>query len=294
MSIDFIRNFGLNISFLLQQHNFPPKIESCLLTLEFLDVPWNWARPLISWRQTLLEIRVVLRREVLEMTLRSKKSAKIQFPTLTLIKLPISLSPPLFLEHCKVNWTDFTSSFENQCKDNVKNIFWVSISSGQKVRIVELVHIFEKIGFMPSCSSKKRKKTFTLSPWKRVFFSPARKLGSLHRVVTAPDRCLCIRIQQKFCLDCFHEYLIMVVTAARRMTTLGQLWDDFGTSLSVFHCSYLVVTATRTMSKKTRAPAPPAPITCSRWNRLLFSPLFFYNHQFVCVLPGHTELSDLN
>ena len=24
--IDFIRNFGLNISFLLQQHNFPPKI----------------------------------------------------------------------------------------------------------------------------------------------------------------------------------------------------------------------------------------------------------------------------
>ena len=107
--IDFITNFGLSISFLLQQHNFPPKIESCLLTLEFLDVPWNWARPLISWRQTLLEIRVVLRREVLEMTLRSKKSAKIQFPTLTLIKLPISLSPPLFLEHCKVNWTDFTS-----------------------------------------------------------------------------------------------------------------------------------------------------------------------------------------
>ena len=144
MGIDFIRNFGLNISFLLQQHNFPPKRESCLLTLEFLDVPWNWARPLISWRQTLLEIRVVLRREVLEMTLRSKKSAKIQFPTLTLIKLPISLSPPLFLEHCKVNWTDFTSSFENQCKDNVKNIFWVSISSDQKVRIVELVHIFEK------------------------------------------------------------------------------------------------------------------------------------------------------
>ena len=77
-------------------------------------------------------------------------------------------------------------------------------------------------------------------------------------------------------------------------TTLGQLWDDFGTSLSVFYCSYLVVTATRTMSKKTRAPAPPAPITCSRWNRLLFSPLLFYNHQFVCVLPGHTELSDLN
>ena len=122
---------------------------------------------------------------------------------------------------------------------------------------------------------QEKKKTFTLSPWKRVFFSPARKLGGLYRVVTAPDRCLCIRIQQKFCLDCFHEYLIMVVTAARRMTTLGQLWDDFGTSLSVFHCSYLVVTATRTMSKKTRAPAPPAPITCSRWNRLLVSPLFF-------------------
>ena len=162
MGIDFIRNFGLNISFLLQQHNFPPKIESCLLTLEFLDVPWNWARPLISWRQTLLEIRVVLRREVLEMTLRSKKSAKIQFPTLTLIKLPISLSPPLFLENCKVNWTDFTSSFENQCKDNVKNIFWVSISSGQKVRIVELVHIFfikNRLYAMMFLQEKKKKRS---------------------------------------------------------------------------------------------------------------------------------------
>ena len=173
MGIDFIRNLGLNISFLLQQHNFPPKIESCLLTLEFLDVPWNWARPLISWRQTLLEIRVVLRREVLEMTLRSKKSAKIQFPTLTLIKLPISLSPPLFLEHCKVNWTDFTSSFENQCKDNVKNIFWVSISSGQKVRIVELVHTKNRLYAIMFLQEKE--KTFTLSPWKKRSFSHLRE-----------------------------------------------------------------------------------------------------------------------
>ena len=62
------------------------------------------------------------------MTLRSKKSAKIQFPTLTLIKLPISLSPPLFLEHCKVNWTDFTSSFENQCKDNVKKEYLLNFN----------------------------------------------------------------------------------------------------------------------------------------------------------------------
>ena len=84
---------------------------------------------------------------------------------------------------------------------------------------------------MPSCSSKKRKKRSHCHLEKKVFFSPARKLGGLHRVVTAPDRCLCIRIQQKFCLDCFHEYLIMVVTAARRMTTLGQLWDNFGTTL---------------------------------------------------------------
>ena len=235
----------------------------------------------------MLEIRVVLRREVLEMTLRSKKSAKIQFPTLTLIKLPISLSPPPFLEHCKVNWTDFTSSFENQCKDNVKK----KISSEfQNLQVKRLEYLNWFIFLIKNrlyaiMFLQEKEKTFTLSPWKRVFFSPARKLGGLHRVVAAPDRCLCIRIQQKFCLDCFHEYLIMVVTTARRMTTLGQLWDnfgttlgqlwdDFGTSLSVFHCSYLVVTATRTMSKKTRAPAPPAPITCSRWNRLLFSPLF--------------------
>ena len=167
---------------------------------------------------------------------------------------------------------------------------------------------------------QEKKKTFTLSTWKKVFFPPARKLGGLHRVVTAPDRCLCIRIHLIILLgllpwifdnggDCCEENDNFGTTLGRLWdnfgTTLGQVWDNFGTTLgplwhdsetilSVFHCSYLVVTATRTMSKKTRAPAPPAPITCSRWNRLLVSPLFFYNHQFVCVLPSHTELADLN
>ena len=83
---------------------------------------------------------------------------------------------------------------------------------------------------------QEKKKKFTLSPLKRVFFSPARKLGGLHWVVTAPDVCVLGYINynqsmNQFCLDCFHEYLTMVMTAARRMTTLGQLWDDFGTTL---------------------------------------------------------------